>query len=367
MALNFAAQAAKQAAVDALVPDFLPGSQAIERRLLGKAGEGGQPPTGMPTDEELRRAIGHAEGNLTVTGKKTALYWGHTDPGNRRRNMGWCSDQGRGGGDAARADQECLRYVRKWESAIAGPMQEHDLDSKMVWINAFDLANQAHPRHAPRLPERFAYARANGKGKNKVEQIAWARTATFIAADGTNQAGGLLGICRRENRPVSDWECVYQDQKRRTEAIAAVLEQEGAGGAIAFALPAEGRFTQGYHAAHQAIDIAGPVGSPIRAAAAGTVEFAGWGSGYNEGLGNLVEIRHADDTLTRYAHNSELLVKAGQSVRRGEAIARMGNTGNSTGPHLHFEIERGGRLLDPADFYQLPPLRGQIAGQQPLR
>jgi murein DD-endopeptidase MepM/ murein hydrolase activator NlpD len=86
---------------------------------------------------------------------------------------------------------------------------------------------------------------------------------------------------------------------------------------------------------HRGVDIAGPVGTPIYAAAPGVVVSSGWNSG---GYGNLVDIRHPDGSMTRYAHNSRLMVQAGQQVRQGQQIAAMGSTGFSTGPHLHFEI-----------------------------
>ncbi|MGF1521243.1 MAG: peptidoglycan DD-metalloendopeptidase family protein [Leptolyngbyaceae cyanobacterium] len=103
--------------------------------------------------------------------------------------------------------------------------------------------------------------------------------------------------------------------------------------------PAQGVLTSGYGwrwgRMHQGVDIAGPVGTPIFSAAAGTVVRSGWNSG---GYGNVVDIRHPDGSLTRYAHNSRLLVEEGQEVRQGQQIAEMGSTGYSTGPHLHFEI-----------------------------
>ena len=103
--------------------------------------------------------------------------------------------------------------------------------------------------------------------------------------------------------------------------------------------PAHGVLTSGYGwrwgRMHQGIDVAGPVGTPIFSAAPGVVERSGWNSG---GYGNLVEVRHPDGSMTRYAHNSRLLVESGQQVRQGQQIAEMGSTGYSTGPHLHFEI-----------------------------
>ncbi|HIK45497.1 MAG TPA: peptidoglycan DD-metalloendopeptidase family protein [Leptolyngbyaceae cyanobacterium M65_K2018_010] len=103
--------------------------------------------------------------------------------------------------------------------------------------------------------------------------------------------------------------------------------------------PTRGTLTSGYGwrwgRMHRGVDIAGPVGTPIVAAASGVVVRSGWNSG---GYGNLVDIRHADGSMTRYAHNNRLLVREGQQVAQGQQIAEMGSTGFSTGPHLHFEI-----------------------------
>ncbi|MEM1252193.1 MAG: peptidoglycan DD-metalloendopeptidase family protein [Cyanobacteria bacterium P01_H01_bin.21] len=103
--------------------------------------------------------------------------------------------------------------------------------------------------------------------------------------------------------------------------------------------PTRGTLTSGYGwrwgRMHRGIDVAGPVGTPIVAAAPGVVEKAGWNSG---GYGNMVEVRHADGSMTRYAHNSRITVRSGQRVAQGQHIADMGSTGYSTGPHLHFEV-----------------------------
>ncbi|MDJ0694943.1 peptidoglycan DD-metalloendopeptidase family protein [Mastigocoleus sp. MO_188.B34] len=118
--------------------------------------------------------------------------------------------------------------------------------------------------------------------------------------------------------------------------------------------PAKGVLTSGYGPRwgrmHRGIDIAAPTGTPIHAAAAGVVKKAGWNRG---GYGYLVDIRHPDGTITRYAHNSKLLVKKGQQVQQGQKISLMGSTGFSTGPHLHFEIRPNGRATNPMAF--LPP------------
>lgn len=97
---------------------------------------------------------------------------------------------------------------------------------------------------------------------------------------------------------------------------------------------------------HRGIDIAGKEGSGILAVADGVVSWAGERAGY----GNLVEINHGDGYITRYGHNSRLLVKAGDTVSKGEKIALMGSTGRSTGPHVHVEVLRNGQPVDPADY-----------------
>ena len=108
--------------------------------------------------------------------------------------------------------------------------------------------------------------------------------------------------------------------------------------------PAQGTLTSGYGwrwgRMHAGIDIAAPIGTPIVAAAAGIVTYAGWD---DSGYGNLVEIQHPDGSITLYAHNDRILVRQGQEVEAGQQISEMGSTGNSTGPHLHFEIHPAGQ------------------------
>ncbi len=116
-----------------------------------------------------------------------------------------------------------------------------------------------------------------------------------------------------------------------------------------FIWPADGVFTSGFGwrwgRIHAGIDIAGPIGTPIVAAASGVVEYSSWNDG---GYGNMIDIRHSDGTITRYAHMNELYVKEGQAVSQGQTIGAMGSTGFSTGPHLHFEIRpNGGSAIDP--------------------
>ncbi|MEH2462990.1 M23 family metallopeptidase [Nostoc sp.] len=110
--------------------------------------------------------------------------------------------------------------------------------------------------------------------------------------------------------------------------------------------PTQGFISQGFHKyQHEGIDIAGASGTPIVAAASGTVIKAGWD---NWGLGNAITIKHLDGSITVYGHNRRLLVSKGQEVIQGQIIAEMGSTGNSTAPHLHFEVHPNGRIaVDP--------------------
>jgi murein DD-endopeptidase MepM/ murein hydrolase activator NlpD len=132
---------------------------------------------------------------------------------------------------------------------------------------------------------------------------------------------------------------------------------QGKGIVKGYMWPAEGVFTSGYGwrwgRMHRGIDVAGPVGTPIVASAPGVVSYAGWNDG---GYGYLVEVDHADGTMTRYAHNSRLLVSNGQQVSQGQQISEMGSTGFSTGPHLHFEIHAPQGVVNPMAY--LPNDRG---------
>lgn len=128
-------------------------------------------------------------------------------------------------------------------------------------------------------------------------------------------------------------------------------------------------------AMHSGIDFKGPIGAPIYAAADGVVSFVGRKSGY----GNVVEISHGNGLLTRYAHMSRFATRVGQRVAAGDRIGGIGNTGRSTGPHLHFEVRINDRAVNPRPFLEMAPnvleearrdpaiarsKAGQVRGQQ---
>jgi murein DD-endopeptidase MepM/ murein hydrolase activator NlpD len=133
----------------------------------------------------------------------------------------------------------------------------------------------------------------------------------------------------------------------RNAQAGAGLTGTGVPSAAGFIWPVNGPVTSGYGwrwgRMHEGIDIAAPTGTPIWAAASGSVIYAGWLGGY----GNLVVVDHGNGLATAYAHASAILVSIGQSVSQGETVALIGSTGNSTGPHLHFEVRVNGVAVDP--------------------
>lgn len=94
---------------------------------------------------------------------------------------------------------------------------------------------------------------------------------------------------------------------------------------------------------HDGLDIAAPHGTPVRAAGDGKVIFAG----YRYGYGLMVSISHGYGYISHYGHNSRITVRVGERVKKGEIIARIGSTGRSTGPHVHFMIDKNGRRINP--------------------
>ncbi len=123
-----------------------------------------------------------------------------------------------------------------------------------------------------------------------------------------------------------------------------------------FAMPVVGRASSGYgmrtdplhqtHSMHAGFDVAAKTGTPVSAAASGVVTHAGAAGTY----GNLVTIRHDSGFETRYAHLSKVAVQRGDRVTPGQEVGQVGSTGRSTGPHLHFEIRKDGKAIDPAPY-----------------
>ena len=111
-----------------------------------------------------------------------------------------------------------------------------------------------------------------------------------------------------------------------------------------------GSYSRRRNSAHTGLDISASRGTPIKAAASGTVVYAGWRGGYGGGYGNLVAISHGNNVQTFYGHCSKIYVSVGKFVSQGDVIAAVGSTGNSTGSHLHFEVRVNGVAYNPQKY-----------------
>ena len=137
---------------------------------------------------------------------------------------------------------------------------------------------------------------------------------------------------------------------RSAQSSSIVPAPTGAASAAGFVWPVHGVLTSPFGwrwgRMHEGIDLAVPSGTPVVAAAAGTVIVAGWLGGY----GNLVVVDHGNGISTAYGHNTSVAVGVGQSVAQGQLVAYSGNTGHSTGPHVHFEVRINGSPVDPLGY-----------------
>lgn len=204
----------------------------------------------------------------------------------------------------------------------------------------------AHPPQLPPNPQSvrpMLDAIANGEKRREAAVVAAAARATLerAKAEAAAATSGQWQEWMGERAPVVP------------ETMVPGTTPSGGG----FSLPANGVFTSGFGSRwgtmHRGIDIAAPIGSPIYAVADGTVIEAGPAQGF----GLWVRIRHDDGTISIYGHMYDFFVSQGERVPAGMQIARIGNRGDSTGPHLHFEIVQNGQHVDPQPWLALHGLR----------
>lgn len=193
-----------------------------------------------------------------------------------------------------------------------------------------------------------------------VERLTASRNALVTAQ--TERRAALGSIAESREDVLAEIDALEAESAALAAAIqaaqAAAAAQSGApvsapfvgGGNGILSWPVSGPVTSGFGwrwgRMHEGIDIAVPTGTPVGASAPGTVIYAGWLGGY----GNLVVVDHGNGLSTAYAHNSSLLLPVGASVGTGTTIAVSGNTGNSSGPHVHFEVRVGGGAVDPLGY-----------------
>ncbi|MEV0124893.1 transglycosylase family protein [Streptomyces sp. NPDC050703] len=213
------------------------------------------------------------------------------------------------------------------------------------------------PRQSDKAGQRAgerAKERAGDRDKERAEERARQRAAERKAAE------KKAAEKKAAERKAAEKEAAEKKRERaRSAGSSASRTQQSAASAPVAASPstpyraAGGSWSKGYHTG---VDFAVPTGTSVKSVAAGTVVSAGWGGSY----GYQVVIRHADGKYSQYGHLSALSVKAGQKVGAGQRIARSGSTGNSTGPHLHFEIRTGpgfGSDIDPLAYLRARGVR----------
>lgn len=227
--------------------------------------------------------------------------------------------------------QEQLAHLAKKANALQDEMDQlHQVEQELQQLSGT----------APAVEEPEAAAHDNHDGQG----------GPWAEPDVQNVNRALDSIrqrMERSRRNLEDIRAAVEEQQQFA------IYQDQINGAIPSIWPASGEVSSpfglrwGGSDFHPGIDIANDYGTPILAAADGVVVTAGWNSG---GYGNMVDIDHGNSLMTRYGHAEEVVVSAGQTVRKGQIIAFMGSTGFSTGPHVHYEVHRNGEVVNPISY-----------------
>jgi murein DD-endopeptidase MepM/ murein hydrolase activator NlpD len=244
-------------------------------------------------------------------------------------------------------------------STVAGGLAIRDAGATELSAEAAAMKNVSNSVAGLGLtadPDAVAAATANRAGARSSRDMA--RDAKTLIVDATASASGAAAQAQAAANKAAAAKAAAKakaDAAAKAKADAAAkakraAEQRAIAAAHRWVSPVSGyTLTSGFGwrwgKMHPAQDLACPTGTAVHAISSGTVVFAGWS---NEGYGNFVKIRHWDGTVSWSAHNSRLLVSVGQQVSPGQTVAYSGSTGNSTGPHVHFEIH-------PADGAAVAP------------
>ncbi len=252
----------------------------------------------------------------------------------------------------ARSEQQMKRVAADFEAVLlqrftaAINPSASDEDGDLFRSEATDLYRQMF---AEQLAKTIADSGGIGLADIIVRQMHAAADGGRVNATGIEKAKDAVRLLRDgAGAKAATTEPVSLSAPRTTSR-----RRVDDGEPIELQLPVTGRITSqfgtrrdpihGHRRFHRGLDIAAPRGTPIEAAAEGTVVFAGRQRGY----GNTVIIEHADGRRTRYAHAQTLQVQAGETVEAGQEIATVGSTGRATGPHVHFEVIEDGKRVNP--------------------
>jgi murein DD-endopeptidase MepM/ murein hydrolase activator NlpD len=247
-------------------------------------------------------------------------------------------------GQIARHDQEIAEQARRAKEEVGAAREQTAATKAEEAVVTADLAEETALKQAAldRLVRRRDQLVAAGEDRESL-------LATVRAS--RHEAEEDLGQLERQSAELA--ERIRAAQSRAPAEAPQEAPPASAGGApsaSSFIWPVDGPITSGFGTRwgrlHAGIDIGVGFGTPIRAAAAGTVIHAGWLGGY----GNLVVIDHGGGLSTAYGHQQAIYVTTGKAVAQGEVIGEVGSTGNSTGPHLHFEVRVGGSPVDPLGY-----------------
>jgi murein DD-endopeptidase MepM/ murein hydrolase activator NlpD len=248
-------------------------------------------------------------------------------------------------------------FVERWEdlrlliAANEQAVRQRKLDEERV--AAIQAALQATDLELQQQQQQQQQAR------DQLSGLA-AERRNLVALAAAQKAHASLQVAQMEDLSAAEeaqLEALIREKERELEAerrASGIAGNEGEGAAGMFSWPVTGTITSpfgwrsnpfgGAPEFHQGLDIAAPTGTTVTAAAGGTVIMAQWYGGY----GNYILIDHGGGYSTGYGHLSAIYVSVGQKVARGQAIGAVGSTGESTGPHLHFEVRFDGKPIDPA-------------------
>lgn len=258
------------------------------------------------------------------------------------------------------AERSAVAQAREWTAQLAQQRQAIAAARGVLGEQVGALATRVGQMHArlmrlDALGKRLTEAADLDRGEFDFDSAPALGGPESSAAAGADGAGpDLPGM----DAMLDSLSATIDDRSRQLEALETlILSRELARQIVPGGRPVESGYISsrygnrpdpfnGKSAFHAGIDFAGAPGTRVLVVADGVVSFAGRDRNY----GKLIEVTHGNGYVTRYAHNSTLLVEAGQTVRRGDALALMGSTGRSTGTHLHFEVLREGRHVNPMSF-----------------
>ena len=231
--------------------------------------------------------------------------------------------------------------------AINEGLDEDIVDGDVITVKSYVPVVNVTTRQIQEYTQKIAY------DTEVVETDSMYRGRSEIAQTGENGEAAVVASVVKQNGQEVSRDIISQTTVKEpvTQVKKVGTKEPPSGyGTGKFIAPVYGTITSRFGTRrsgfHKGLDIANSTGTPIRAADNGVVITAGW-----DGLfGKLVKLDHQNGYITYYAHNSSIAVRVGQTVQKGEVIAYMGSTGNSTGPHCHFEIHKNGVLQNPANY-----------------